>query len=480
MVSLRIGVTLSAVLLAIGGLSQTAAADDRPNILFCIADDWGWPFAGAYGDDVVQTPAFDRLAREGVLFENAFISSPSCTPSRSAILTGQHFYRLGQAANLWSSIHPKYPLYPWLLEGEGYKIGHWRKAWGPGNWKYLGRKKPPAGPHYRNFKAFLADVPDDKPFCFWLGSSDPHRPYIKGSGAASGIDPAKINVPADLPNHKVVRNDIADYFVEVQQFDSDVGWALKLLEKAGKLENTIVVMTGDHGMPFPRHKTQLYDSGTHVPLAIRWGKRVPGGRRVSDLVSLTDLAPTFLEACGVEIPKQMTGQSLLPILTSEESGRVDKSRDYVIVGRERHTQCQEKPNPGGYPTRAIRTDDFLYIYNFDPNRWPAGAPDPEKSFNGRVFGDCDGGPTKTFVMKQKGDPKFGKFYNLAFAKRPAEELYDLSEDPGQLHSVASDPQYSEVKAKLKDKLFSVLKETKDPRALGTAQFDTYPYRPGRK
>ena len=132
--------------------AEKALAQTRPNILFCIADDWGWPHAGAYGDPVVQTPAFDRLSSEGVLFENAFVTAPSCTPCRNSILTGQWHWRLEEGGNLWSTLHPKFPVYPLLLEDAGYYVGHWRKAWGPGDWKTLGRKRglgePPESPEH--------------------------------------------------------------------------------------------------------------------------------------------------------------------------------------------------------------------------------------------------------------------------------------------------------------------------------------------
>lgn len=461
-------------------LGTAARAADRPNILFCIADDWGWPHAGVYGDPVVQTPAFDRLAREGVLFENAFVTAPSCTPCRNSILTGQWHWRLGEGANLWSSLHPQYPVFPLLLEDGGYHIGHWRKAWGPGDWRALGRDRDPAGPTYNGFAAFLETRPSEKPFCFWLGASDPHRPYKWQSGAASGIDIDKIKLPADLPDHETVRHDVADYYFEVQRFDRDVAAALRLLEQSGELDNTIVVMTGDHGMPFPRHKCQLYDSGTHVPLAIRWGARVKAGRRVTDFTSLSDLAPTFLEAANVAIPAAITGRSLSPVLQSEVSGRIDPSRDHVLTGRERHGQAQEKPNPGGYPMRAIRTDRFLYIRNFAPQRWPAGCPDAELAFGGNAFGDCDGSPTKDFVVEHRDDPQYGSFYELAFAKRPAEELYDLASDPHQLTNVATRPQYAEAKQALEDQLMAELKATLDPRVVGDGdKFDGFPYRRAR-
>lgn len=450
-------------------LTSGLVAADRPNILFCIADDWGWPNAGVYGDGAIKTPAFDRLATEGVLFENAFVSSPSCTPSRNALLTGQYHWRLREGGNLWSSLHPRYPVFPLLLRDAGYAIGHWRKAWGPGNFRALGRTENPVGPTFRGFADFLARRPADKPFFFWLGASDPHRPYVPKSGARSGIDISKITLPADFPDHEIVRNDVADYYFEVQRFDRDVVAALALLEKAGELENTIVVMTGDHGMPFPRHKCHLYDAGTHVPLAIRWGKRVKAGRRVTDFVSFTDLAPTFLEAAGVDVPTEMTGRSITKILASPGNGQIAPRRDHVLTGRERHTIAQVPPSTGGYPMRAIRKHDFLYIRNFSPDRWPSGGPE-------RNYRDCDGGPTKTFLLKHRDAPDVKQYFDLAFARRPAEELYDLAIDPHQLLNVAGKARYKEIQATLEKQLMAELKATGDPRVTGGGeQFDQYRY-----
>jgi arylsulfatase A-like enzyme len=459
--------------------SRAAAGDHaaaRPNILFCMADDWGWPHAGAYGDPVVRTPAFDRLAREGVLFEHAFVTAPSCTPCRNSILTGQWPWRLEEGANLCSTLDPGFPVFPLLLQDAGYTVGHWRKAWGPGDWKALGRTRHPAGKEYRSLGAFLKQRPKDRPFCFWLGASDPHRPYKWQSGVRSGIDITAIRLPPDLPDHETVRKDVADYYFEVQRFDRDVAKAVKLLEDEGLLENTIVVMTGDNGMPFPRHKCTLYDSGTRAPLAIRWGKNMAGGRRLTDFVSLADLAPTFLDAAGVDIPGQMTGRSMMDLLRSDKSGRVDPSRDHVLTGRERHVQAQEKPNPGGYPMRSIRTDEYLYIYNFAPDRWPSGCPDPDLSFNGLPLADCDDSPTRTFLVQHRDDPAYRRFYDLAFAKRPAEELYDLKQDPGQLVNVAGQPGVAAAQAELHRRLFAELKATGDPRVIGGGEkFDNYPY-----
>ena len=475
--SLQVVVLTALIAIASSVLSaEKDAAAPRPNILFAIADDWGWPQAGAYGDPVVKTPAFDRIAREGVLFHNAFVSSPSCTPCRSAILTGQWHWRLDEAANLWSTLPAKFPVYPLLLEKAGYHIGHMRKAWGPGRNGVGGRTRDPAGPRARNFAAFMDGRPKDKPFCFWLGAFDPHRPYKPGSGAASGMKLADIRLPACLPDHPTVRSDVADYYFEVQRFDSDVAAALKLLERTGQLDNTIVVMTGDHGMPFPRCKSNLYDSGTHVPLAIRWPQQIKAGRTVTDFVSLNDLAPTFLEAAGVKMPKAMTGKSLMNLLAAAGSGQIEPARSYMLTGKERHVPSQEHGNNGGYPCRAIRTHDFLYIRNFKPDRWPAGVPTAAESHLGRQLADCDNGPSKAFLIKGRTDPKIKPFYDLAFAKRPAEELYDLKKDRDQLKNVAGDKNYAAIKKKLAAQLMADLKSTADPRVVGGGEkFDRYPY-----
>jgi len=459
-------------------LPQDAAAT-RPNILFCLADDWGWPHAGAYGDQVVQTPTFDRLAREGVLFENAFVAVPSCTPCRNSILTGQMFYRLGEGANLWSTLDPKFPTFVGLLAAAGYATGHWRKAWGPGNFKALGYKTDPCGPRAKNFAQFMANRPKDKPFCFWLGTSDPHRPYKKGTGRASGMDLAKVRVPGFFPDTEEVRSDIADYYLEVQRWDRDVGNALAVLEEQGELENTVVVMTGDHGMPFPRCKGNLYDWGVRVPLAIRWGKGINSpGRRVTDFTSLPDLAPTFLAITGTEAPNAMTARSLAYALRSGRAGRIDAAHDMVVTGRERHCPAQEAPSTAGYPARAIRTDRWLYIMNLEPDRWPAGVP--ENATKGRSYADCDGGPTKTEILTKPGSAATKQAYALCFARRPADELYDVQADPYQLHNLAAQREHGAVLADLRKRLVAYLKETADPRFTDApVLFDTYLYR-GRR
>lgn len=455
-------------------------APRKPNILFAFADDWGYGHAGVFGDTVVQTPTFDRVAREGVLFPNAFTSSPSCSPSRAAVLAGQHFWRLGTTANLSSIFPGTVPVYPDLIaEQGGYFVGHMHKGWGPG--RVADRDGNPAGPSFGSFAQFLKSRPEGQPFCFWFGSRDPHR-TARGNGAAlrksMGIDPAAVVVPPMLPDGDAVREDIAEYYGQVQRFDSDVGELLRLLDERGELDNTLVVVSSDHGWPFPRGKANLYDAGARVPLAVRWpaGTGTPG-RVVTDFVSLPDLAATFLEAGGVTVPGQMTARSILPLLTSDAGGRIDPTRDHVLTGRERHTLAQERGNSGGYPMRAIRSDRFLYIRNYRSERWPAGTPDYENAQIKRAWlGDTDNGQAKFHMWANRNHPDVRPLYDLAFAKRPTEELYDIEKDPHQFHNVAADPTYAEALRELADRLTRALRQTGDPRELGTGDdMDTGEY-----
>ncbi len=447
------------------GWASAESDEGPPNILFAISDDQSWAHTGANGDRVVKTPTFDRVAREGVLFTNTFCSSPSCTPSRGAILTGRMFWQLEEGANLWSTLPEKFRVYPDLLEAAGYRVGYTRKGWGPGNIEPGGRTRNPAGPRYSNFREFLESVPDGKPFCFWFGSHDPHRAYEKGSGLESGKRLEDVEVPPFLPDDPEVRSDILDYYFEIERFDREVGEMLALLEEKG-LDNTLVVITSDNGMPFPRAKTNLYDYGTRMPLAVRWPARVKGGRVIDDFISFTDFAPTFLQAAGLEPPPEMTGRSFFDLLTSDKQGRVDLERDMVFTGRERHTDRREGKR--GYPMRAIRTHQFLYIRNLRPDRWPAGDPEG--------YGDIDGSPTKKFMMENRDAENVRELFQLAFGKRPAEELYNLEREPAQLKNVAELPEYAEAKRKLQIELEQFMTDTEDPRAFGKGdEWDTQPY-----
>ncbi len=461
-----------------GAFSSQVQATDKPNILFCIADDWGWPHAGAYGDPVVKTPTFDRIAKEGVLFHQAYVSSPSCTPCRNSILTGQWHWRLGEGANLYGTLRQELEVYAHLLRDAGYHTGSWRKSFGPGKLEGKFLKSHPAGKVYRKgFEEFLEARPDGAPFCFWLGATDPHRGYKLHSGKESGMDLTKIELFPHFPDSEEVRGDVADYYFEVQRFDSDVDKALAILKAKGELDNTIIVVTGDHGMPFPRCKSNLYDSGTRVPLALRWGAKVRPGQVLNGFVSLTDLAPTFLDAAGVTIPTKMTGQSLLPAVVD---GLGDSAlRPFILTGKERHVPSQEAPDMGGYPSRSIRTADLLYIRNYQTARWPNGTPYWEKAaIYGAWYADTDNGPTKNYIVENKDkDEAHRRAYELCFAKRPAEELYDLRNDPDQLVNVAGTDAFSAKLKKISAKLTDELIKSNDPRHVAefAYDFDAAPY-----
>jgi len=448
-------------------------AVDRPNILFAFADDWG-THAGAYGTKGIETPNFDRIAEEGVLFENAYAPSPLCTPSRSAVLTGQHIWRLGPGANLRSTLPAELPVYPRLLESQAdYFVGHTGKPWAPGRIKPGGRKKRPAGPGFNSFDQFLKRRPDDQPFCFWFGAKDAHRPYSAALRKKMGIDPSEVEVPAELPDSETVRKDIADYYAEVQRFDRRVGRLIDRLRKAGELGNTIVVVSGDHGWPFPRGKSNLYDAGTHVPLAIRWPQGAHGGRTVRDFVSLIDLAPTFLEAAGLEPPEQMNGRTLMRILRSKREGRVTAHRSHVITAEERHHNVA-RPGGTGYPCRAIRTEHFLYIRNYKPDRWPAGSPYVRRGPH--IFAEQSTSSTLNWMMAHANEKGLRRLFRLSFGKRPAHELYDLRKDPGQVNNVADKPEYKAVREHLAETLRAELRAMEDPRAFGRGEiFNEYPF-----
>lgn len=508
-----------------GTASAQQREDDRPNILFAFADDWG-RYAGAYAatdgpggvSDVVTTPNFDRVAGEGVLFRHAFVSAPSCTPCRSALLSGQHFWRTGRAAILLGAVWDgSIPAYPLLLHDSGYHIGETYKVWSPGSpndapygagryaYEKAGRrfnqfsqqvnrmidggksmddaKQELFDEVTENFEDFLADREDGQPFCYWFGPTNVHRKWTKGSGKALwGIDPDELEgkMPPFLPDVPAVREDLADYFGEVKAFDVAVGLLIERLEELGELDDTIVVVSGDHGAPgFPHGKCNLYDFGGSVPLAIRWGK-ANGGRVVDDLVSLTDLAPTFLDVGNVTVPNQMTGRSLLAHLTSDRSGQVDPEWRQVYLGRERHV-AQARADFKPYPQRAIRTDEFLYIINFEPDRWPLGDPyrldgdDPpsKRELTETTFAtlpDEDAGPTKAWLVGARDDPHWKAHFDWVYGRRPREELYDLKKDPHQTENVAGESAYRETRERLEARLMTELELTGDPRTFDGGRF----------
>lgn len=450
------------------GCRPASKPAERPNILLIIADDWSYPHLGALGEPELRTPNIDRLAREGLLFHHAYCAAPSCTPSRAALLTGQFPHQLGHGANLWSLLDTVHPNYVNLLEAAGYATGMTQKGWGPGDEQAGGYHRNPAGPRFMDFKEFLDRKPPEKPFCFWLGTFDPHRDYVPDQGIQRGMRPDSVRVPGFLPDHPEVRKDLTDYFFEIERLDQTVGEAIALLEARGELDKTLIVVTSDNGMPFPRAKANLYDGGTRVPLVVRWPAPVRPNRTTDEMVSLIDLAPTFLEAAGLPVPETMAGSSLMDVLRDEENR---PKREWVFFERERHAHVRE--GNLGYPARGVRTHDFLFIRNFEPDRWPAG--DPVLVHSVGAFGDTDQSVTKDLIMAMKETRSPVDYYQHAFGKRPMEELYDLKNDPDQLVNKAESATLAMMKVRMQKALLGWMQATGDPRFGGKADFDAGPY-----
>ena len=455
----------------------------RPNILFAIADDAS--HMSAYGHKFLQTPNFDMIAKDGLLFNNSFTSNPKCAPSRASILTGMHTWQLEEACTHWCYFPNKFPLYPDLLEDSGYHIGYTGKGWAPGDWKKNGLLRNPAGPEYndftlapptdsliatcdyaKNFEDFLTKRDTDQPFYFWYGCREPHRQYVNGEGKNHGMDPSLVEVPSYLPDNDIVKSDFCDYAYEIEWFDEQLGFMIQKLKDIGEYENTIIVVTSDNGAPFPRIKGQMYEDDFNLPLAISWPDQVKGNRVIDDIVSFIDFAPTFLQAAKVDIPKEWPGQSLSDIFFSDKNGLVTDYRKTAIMGRERHDMGRK--DDLGYPVRCLRTEDYLYIRNFEPNRWPAGDPET-------WYPNCDGGPTKLDILSKHahGD---NKFYNYSFGRRPLEELYNIKTDSECINNLALNSSFDKIKNDLWLELKSQLEATHDPRIFGNGDiFDTYDY-----
>ncbi len=465
----------------------------RPNILFAIADDASWKHFGAYGCNWVKTPAFDRVAENGILFTRAYTPNAKCAPSRACILTGRNSWQLEEAANHSPLFPVKFKTYAEALGENGYWVGSVAKGWAPGDpGEINGKKRELTGPKFdefkttpptsgidnndyaRNFEAFLEARPEGKPFCFWYGSREPHRRYEFKSGInKGGKDTSEVTeIPAFWPDVDTVRSDMLDYAFEIEYFDSHLQKMLQKLEEIGELDNTLVIVTADNGMPFPRIKGQVYEYSNHLPLAIMWPNGIKNpGRVINDFVNFIDFTPTYLELAGLTAEETgmqpVTGRSLTEIFDSEKSGRVIPERDFVLVGKERHDVG--RPNDVGYPVRGIITDGFLYLHNFKIDRWPAGNPETG-------YLNTDGSPTKTYVLDTRRKKGIMEFWQLNFGKRPAEELYNIDKDPFCMVNLAEDENYAELKSKMEGEMKEKLTEQADPRILGNGDiFDNYEY-----
>ncbi len=480
------------LLISLAGMASAQTAS-RPNILFCIADDASYPYMGAYGCSWVKTPAFDRVARDGLLFTRAYTPNAKCAPSRACILTGRNSWQLKEACNHIPFFPPEFKTYPETLAEHGYFVGMTAKGWAPGvahdaagrPRQMAGRPfnrrqlKPPTSgiaPHdySGNFAEFLQAVPPDTPWCFWYGGLEPHRDYEYGSGVAKGqkstdqID----RVPGIWPDNEVIRNDLLDYAFEVEYFDQHLCRMLELLEEHQLLANTLVIVTADNGMPFPRVKGQEYEMSNHLPLAVMWPQEIKNpGRTIDDYVSFIDFAPTFVELAGVAWSdtgmQPAAGRSLVEIFIREKSGQVCPERDHVLIGKERHDIG--RPHDQGYPIRGIVKNDMLYLRNYEPSRWPAGNPETG-------YLNCDGSPTKTQILTMRREGVSQQYWQWSFGKRVEEELYDVRKDPECLTNLSDQPAFRAQQTALREQLLAELRQQQDPRVLGQGHlFEAYPY-----
>ncbi|MEM9326677.1 MAG: sulfatase [Bacteroidota bacterium] len=492
----------------------------RPNILIAISDDQSFAHTSFAGSRFVSTPAFDRVASSGIYFSNCFAGSPGCAPSRSALITGRHHWQNEQSGQHAAGWFKKYVPVVDVLSARGYYVGKTGKGVGPFRYAQdeadsLLRRENAAGPDYSarkydgdddprpadgiraldyaaNFADFIAERPVDSPFYFWYGASEPHRRFEYQSGSRAGKRLEDAQVPDFLPDVDTIREDLLDYALEIEWFDTHLGRMLDLLDSLGELDNTLVIVTSDNGMAFPRAKANAYDYGIHVPMAISMPSQFQGDRKILDPIGFIDVTPTILDVTGVgpEGMLPVTGQSLVPILSSSQSGSIDAGRTYAYSGRERHSSTRWKNL--GYPQRAVRSETHLLIWNMKPERAPAGVPimlDPESGepnpmhglqdgryLPGTAYHDIDDCPTKTFMIEQHEHSEYGQYFDWSMAHRPEFEFYDIEEDPYCLQNLYETDGYQEIISEMQAALNRELMETEDPRLteVNPEIFDTYP------
>ncbi|MCY4426768.1 MAG: sulfatase [Halieaceae bacterium] len=456
-----------------------------PNILLAIADD-----AGHMGREVpwVDTPSFDRVAAAGVRFGNAYTPNAKCAPSRASLLTARNSWQLKEAANHMNNFPAEFKTYPEALRDLGYATGYTGKGWGPGNAGEIdGQPRELVGPSWRkitqerptramskvdyasNFIAFFESKPKAQPFHFWYGAHEPHRRYIFGSSLAAGKKLSDIDaVPGYFPDNETVRTDLLDYALEIEHFDSHLGRILDYLEAQGELDNTLVIVTSDHGMPFPRAKSDEYEASNHVPLAIMWGKNITNpGRVIEDYVSFIDVAPTLFDVAGFSWDETGMQSSPGTSLVDFFDGRTPAPRrDFVLIGKERHDVG--RPGDYGYPIRGIVKDGWLYLRNYRPDLWPAGNPETG-------YPTVDASPTKTEILRARHSSETKHFWDWSFGKRPDEELFNITTDPDCLDNLAANAEYAAVKEGLRNTMETELRAQADPRMFGEGDiFHSYP------
>ncbi len=406
-------------------------AQDKPNIVLIIADDVSWNDIGCYGNDVVKTPHIDQLAAEGLKFTNAYLTASSCSPSRCSIISGKYPHSNG-AAELHTPLPENEIPFPLLLKENGYytaQAGKWHL--GPSAYRAFnlytdnnGYNNGDGGED--NWVPFLKDRPKDKPFFFWLASHDAHRPWGADNFQITH-DPVDVEVPVYFSDTPETRQDIASYYNEIGRFDYYIGKVREELDRQKVLENTIIIVMADNGRPFPRDKTRVYDSGMQTPFIVFWPKGIEDkGAETESLVSAVDIAPTILELASVKVPDEMQGKSFIPVLKNPAT----EIRTAIFAEHNWHDYEAHE--------RMVRTKDFLYVLNSRPGFPNCGPADSKRS------------PTQHALNKVRDEGKLTPAQaDIFISPRPAEELFDVANDPLQLINIASLPEFQKKRKEMR-------------------------------
>lgn len=387
----------------------------QPNFIVFIADDAAWNDCGPYGNHIIKTPNINKLAEDGIAFDNAFLTTSSCSPSRCSILTGRYPHSTGAP-----ELHMPLPANQLLFAGELQKVGYFTALAG----KYhIGPKRAEFDSIYgggpsgcENWVKAIQQRPKDKPFFMWLAAMDPHRNYQPNT-IPEPHNPNEVLVPPFLPDADSTKKDLALYYDEISRLDNYLGQVMAELKKQGVDENTLVIYMTDNGRPFPRCKTRMYDSGIKTPFIVRWSG-VTFKSRTDALVSSIDIAPTFCELAGANISETFQGVSFAPILKDAKT----ETRNYIAGEHNWHDyQAHE---------RAIRNHRFLYIRNAFPELNASPPADAVRSL------------TYQEMIELNKNGKLNKNQLDCFIEaRDAEELYDVVNDPFQFKNLANNSEY---------------------------------------
>lgn len=410
---------------------------NNPNFIIIIADDAAWDDSGAYGNYAIQTPNIDKLAIEGMRFDNAYVTTSSCSPSRCSILTGLYPHSTG-APELHMALPADKILLPGLLQEAGYytvSAGKWHIGPDRNEFNFIYKVREDSGA--ADWVTALQNRPKDKPFFAWFAAVDPHRIYKEGI-IDNPHNPSDVIVPPFLPDNDSTRKDLALYYDEITRLDQNIGLVMEELKKQGIDENTYVIYMTDNGRPFPRCKTRMLDAGLKTPFIVWHPGKVQEHSITESLVSSVDIAPTILELAGVGNSKSFQGISFAPILTNPQT----ETRDYIIGEHNWHDyQAFE---------RAVRTKDFLYIKNEFPEL--ASTP-PADAVSSITYQEM----IRMFEAGELNDLQKDCFV----APRTKEELYDVNNDPIQFKNLAENKDYKEKLNHLRNVLAEWAKETND-------------------